>query len=66
MPTYTFECSHSSHKNKSYEWDEFLSINSPDPTKCPECKNTGYIKRLITGGNFILQGSGWSRDNYSK
>lgn len=34
---------------------------------CPHCKEKILVKRLISGGtNFILNGSGWGRDNYSK
>lgn len=35
---------------------------------CPQCSNQNRqspVKRLISASNFILAGSGWSRDNYS-
>jgi len=63
MPTYTFECT---HDTCHHEWDEVLSIKAPDPEECPKCKNKDCIKRLINGGTFILQGSGWAKDSYSK
>jgi len=36
---------------------------------CPHCEKEKLprqkITRLICSGNFILQGSGWAKDNYS-
>lgn len=63
MPTYSFQCK---QEGCDHTWDEFLSIKSEDPEECPKCKKGGSITRLINSGNFILMGSGWAKDSYSK
>lgn len=62
MPTYLYRC-----ENCDKEFEAFHSIKE-QLTECPEChKENSPPKRLISGGNgFILNGSGWARDNYSK
>jgi len=50
-------------------FEEFHSINDK-LEECPKCKEEGLgsqkVDRLISSGSsFILQGSGWARDNYS-
>jgi putative FmdB family regulatory protein len=60
MPTYEYQCQSCKHG-----WEEDQSIKE-DPIKiCPECKKE-TAKRLISLGGFILLGSGWAKDNYSK
>ena len=63
MPTYTYKC------EVHGEFEEMHSIKD-QLEECPKCKAEGNpgqkVTRLITGGGgFILQGSGWARDNYS-
>jgi len=64
MPTYVYECS------LHGEFEEFHSI-SEELKECPQCKDKGITsdppKKLIApGGTFVLTGSGWARDSYSK
>lgn len=35
----------------------------PPLKKCPKCGKS-KVRRLITGGNFILKGGGWYSDGY--
>lgn len=63
MPTYIYFC------KVHGEFEEFHSINSK-LEECPKCKAEGISseppERLISSGSsFILNGSGWARDNYS-
>ena len=63
MPTYTYKC------DVHGEFDEVHSIKE-QLEECPICKKEGKadqkVTRLISGGGgFILNGSGWARDNYS-
>lgn len=38
-------------------------MSEPPLTECPE---TGQpVERVISGGAFVLKGSGWSADNYA-
>ena len=64
MPTYLYYCD-----TCKQEFEEFHSI-STQLEECPHCKEKGNCseapKRLIVaGGSFILEGSGWARDNYN-
>jgi putative FmdB family regulatory protein len=62
MPTYAYNCPICG------EFEVFHSIKE-DLSECPHCAEKGVkstITRLILSGNFILQGSGWAKDNYSK
>lgn len=53
MPTYDYQCSSCGNVH-----EEFLSISETPRIKCPKCKSK--CKRvLLSGGNFILKGSGW-------
>lgn len=63
MPTYTYKC------EVHGEFEEMHSITE-QLEECPKCKEEGKagqkVTRLISGGGgFILQGSGWAKDNYS-
>jgi putative FmdB family regulatory protein len=63
MPTYTYKC------DVHGEFEEVHSITT-QLEECPKCKAEGKpvqkVTRLISGGGgFILNGSGWARDNYS-
>lgn len=63
MPTYTYQC----EVHDEFEVEHSIKVNL---TECPKCKEEGLkpkkVKRLISGGtSFILNGSGWAKDNYS-
>lgn len=57
MLTYEYKCKSCEHH---FETEQRIT---DEPLKtCPKCE--GEISRLISNGNFILQGSGWYRDGY--
>lgn len=60
MPTYEYGC-----EACGAQWELEQRI-SEDPIK--KCRKCGKMKarRLISGGNFILKGSGWYADLYHK
>lgn len=63
MPTYTYECPVHGEFEHEHAITEELEL-------CPTCQeeqrtNPHKVKRLISGGTgFILNGSGWAKDNY--
>lgn len=60
MPTYEYACDACGNG-----WEAEQRI-SEDPIKtCPKCGQP-RAKRLISAGNFILQGGGWYKDLYHK
>lgn len=58
MPTYTYACDACSR-----EMELEQRISEAPLKKCPKCGKT-KLRRLITGGNFILKGGGWYADGY--
>lgn len=48
MPTYEFR---HDLENCKHEWEVFLSMSAPNPTKCPKCEVEGNITKLISGGS---------------
>lgn len=58
MPTYTYRCQSCGEKEIKQSIKDEKLIN------CPECKSNDF-ERLISNGNFILNGSGWYKDGYS-
>ena len=64
MPTYLYECPIHGEFEHQHSINEVLEF-------CPKCQEENRItpqkvKRLIAGGGgFILNGSGWAKDNYS-
>jgi putative FmdB family regulatory protein len=58
MPTYEYRCNNCGH-----ELEASQKITEPALKLCPEC-NQDKLERLISGGNFVLKGGGWSKDNY--
>lgn len=71
MPTYLYECPVHGEFEHQHSINDTLEI-------CPLCQAENSelqegekqepqkVKRLIAGGSgFILNGSGWARDNYS-
>lgn len=60
MPTYDYGCDAC---GASWELEQRISA---DPIKkCPKCGKM-KARRMISGGNFILKGSGWYADLYHK
>lgn len=63
MPTYLYKC----------EIHNEFEVDHPINTKlktCPKCEEEGLkpkkVTRLISSGTtFVLNGSGWAKDNYS-
>ena len=63
MPTYLYECPIHGEFEHEHSITEELGC-------CPKCqaenKEPRQVKKLIAGGtNFILNGSGWAKDQYS-
>ncbi len=64
MPTYLYECPIHGQFEHQHSIKEELEI-------CPTCQEENRmdpqkVKKLIAGGGgFILNGSGWAKDNYS-
>ena len=59
MPTYEYVCS-----SCGDQWETVQKISEAPLTECPKC-HAPTAKRQISGGNFILKGSGWYADLYS-
>lgn len=59
MPTYQYHC-----KSCQAEFEVEQKI-SEEPIKLCKICNKPDVQRLITNGNFVLQGQGWYRDGYS-
>ena len=63
MPTYLYQC------EIHGEFEQYHSITE-QLQECPQCKEQGkpsakVVRLIAPGGNFILNGSGWAKDNYS-
>jgi putative FmdB family regulatory protein len=58
MPTYTYACEAC---EKQLEVEQ--RISEAPLKKCPKCGKQ-KLRRLISGGNFILKGGGWYSDGY--
>lgn len=58
MPTYTYACEAC---EKEMELEQ--RISEAPLKKCPKCGKQ-KLRRLISGGNFILKGGGWYSDGY--
>jgi putative FmdB family regulatory protein len=58
MPTYEYTCEACGNN-----WEAEQRISEPKLTDCPKC-GEAKAKRLISGGNFMLKGSGWYADGY--
>lgn len=57
--TYTYKCDHC---QKTYEVQQRISEEPLRECKTEGCEHTP--KRIITNGNFILNGGGWYKDGY--
>ncbi len=60
MPTYEYGCDACGN-----QWELEQRISADPVKKCPKCGKM-KARRMISGGNFILKGSGWYADLYSK
>lgn len=49
----------------NHQFETEQSIKDEPLQECPKCRICA-LKRLISGGTFILKGDGWAADNYSK
>lgn len=58
MPTYTYACDACER-----EMEVEQRISEAPLKKCPKCGKQ-KLRRLISGGNFILKGGGWYSDGY--
>lgn len=59
MPIYKYECEQCGH-----QFEELRSFSDPNPEACPACQSSP-VRRLISGGNFVLKGGGWYVNDYS-
>lgn len=57
MPIYEYICEQCDHN-----FDRLVKLGSPMPD-CPQCSTDKVIKK-ISGGSFLLKGSGWYKDGY--
>ena len=60
MPTYDYGC-----EACGASWELEQRISADPVKKCPKCGKM-KARRMISGGNFILKGSGWYADLYHK
>lgn len=58
MPIYEYKCESCGH-----EMEAIQKFSDEPLTECPECKKPD-LKKQISGGAFILKGTGWYRDGY--
>lgn len=59
MPKYDYKCAAC---NKVFEVEQKITDDSLD--KCILC-GSGPVEKLITGGNFVLKGTGWYKTDYA-
>lgn len=59
MPIYKYEC-----KKCGHIFEDLRSFSEPDPDECPKCQGE-EVRKLISGGNFVLKGSGWYVTDYA-
>ena len=60
MPLYVFKCEQCGKEQEIYA--KSFRIDRLIP--CKDCE--GIAQRIISETNFILKGSGWSKDGYQK
>jgi putative FmdB family regulatory protein len=60
MPTYEYQCD-----NCGAKFEEFQKMTAAPIKKCPKCKKSGKVHRLISAGaGFIFKGSGFYATDY--
>ena len=57
MATYTYKCTEDICDVHVFEIKQ--SMKDDSLTVCEECGNASLVK-IITGGNFVLKGKGWT------
>ena len=57
MPIYEYLCDKCEHN-----FDRLVRLKDPMP-HCPEC-DAATVSKKISGGSFVLKGSGWYKDGY--
>lgn len=57
MPKYTWECA--GCKQPQIVDRKVADIEQGPETPCPLCGNKEYVRIIVAGGSFILQGKGW-------
>lgn len=58
MPIYKYECEQCGH-----QFEDLRSFSDPNPEACPACQ-ADAVRKLISGGNFVLKGGGWYVNDY--
>jgi putative FmdB family regulatory protein len=58
--TYEYVC-----KKCQYQFLTEQSIKDEPLCVCPKCDNQSLQRLISSGTNFVLNGSGWAKDNYS-
>ena len=58
MPTYDYQCRKCGH-----EFEAFQRITDKPLKSCPKCRGR-RVRRLVTGGEFMLKGSGFYVTDY--
>lgn len=61
MPTYEYQCASC---KKSFEVEQ--PITAAPLTTCIRQRCHGTVARMISTSTFILKGTGWYRDGYSR
>ena len=61
MPIYEYGCKYCEHT-----FEVWQSVTSRRKRKCPECGRKNALNILIGATAFVLKGSGWFKDGYSK
>ena len=59
MPVYEYEC-----VNCKLECERSCKIEERDDQLCDRCG--GYLLRIVSLPNFVLKGTCWTRDNWTK
>jgi putative FmdB family regulatory protein len=59
VPIYVYECDACGER---FEYTQ--SMSEPPKTECEKCR--GHLQRVIAPTAFVLKGSGWYKDLYSK
>ena len=61
MPLYEYKC-----KFCDITFEVMQSIKEIPQADCLICNSTSNERLISAGGNFVLRGEGWAKDNYSK
>lgn len=61
MAVYQYECKTCKHE---YEVTQPINDDKFTEHECDKCGSIQPCRRIITGSNFTLVGSGWAKDGY--